>query len=107
MVKQYSTFHQVNVLNKADIPWNSMETFSLYTRYIQDRAVQHTSYVRLPVTILYIAFPQRAARMDDFHDDLQEESLGRPSIKHQNGGYYDPHEPRYGTKQCKFIHPIC
>lgn len=59
------------------------------TRYIQDKAVRHTSYVRLPVTILYIAFTRRIARMDDFHDDLQEESLGRPSIKYQNGGYRD------------------
>lgn len=58
------------------------------TQYIQDRAVRHTSYVRLPVTILYIAFTRRVARMDDFYGDLQEESLGRPSIKYQNSGYY-------------------
>ena len=102
IIKRNSTFHRVNVLITA-ILWNHMETSNLHTRYIQDRTVRHTSHVRLPVTILYIAFPRRVARMDDFHNDLQEKSLGRSSIKHQNGGYYDPYEARYRLWRCKLI----
>lgn len=75
------------------------------TRYTQDRAVRHTSYVRLPVTILYIAFTRRLARMDDFHGDLQEESLGRPSIKYQNSGYYETVE--IACDNTEPSHPNC